>query len=107
MFSDLVKTHLRMAVRDEVQVLRETIRDLQTQNQLLQQENRILRAFTRTGPGLEQDTSPTLPSMKVVCVCVNDRWWSEGPMAQIGSLASVSLPRAAVATIVSDHHQVK
>ncbi|XP_033839910.2 sperm acrosome developmental regulator-like isoform X1 [Periophthalmus magnuspinnatus] len=52
---DLVKTHLRMAVRDEVQVLRETIRDLQTQNQLLQQENRILRAFTRTGPGLEQD----------------------------------------------------
>ncbi|KAJ0056062.1 hypothetical protein NL108_018387 [Boleophthalmus pectinirostris] len=45
---DLVKTHLRMAVRDEVQVLRETIRDLQTQNQLLEQENRILRTITHT-----------------------------------------------------------
>lgn len=45
---DLVKTHLRMAVRDEVQVLRETIRDLQNQNQLLQEENRILKTITHT-----------------------------------------------------------
>lgn len=45
---DLVKTHLRMAVRDEVQVLRETIKDLQNQNQLLQQENRILKTITHT-----------------------------------------------------------
>ncbi|XP_072315393.1 uncharacterized protein [Eucyclogobius newberryi] len=45
---DLVKTHLKMAVRDEVHVLRETIRDLQNQNQLLEQENRILRTITHT-----------------------------------------------------------
>uniref|UniRef100_A0A8C9ZI74 TSC22 domain family, member 2 n=1 Tax=Sander lucioperca TaxID=283035 RepID=A0A8C9ZI74_SANLU len=43
---DLVKSHLMLAVREEVELLREQIRDLQEKNQQLQRENHILRTLT-------------------------------------------------------------
>lgn len=45
---DLVKSHLMLAVREEVELLREQIRELQEKNQHLEQENLLLRAFTPT-----------------------------------------------------------
>ncbi|XP_044196762.1 TSC22 domain family protein 4 [Thunnus albacares] len=43
---DLVKSHLMLAVREEVELLREQIRELQEKNQQLERENVILRALT-------------------------------------------------------------
>ncbi|XP_013883259.1 TSC22 domain family protein 4 [Austrofundulus limnaeus] len=43
---DLVKSHLMLAVREEVELLREQIRELQEKNQQLERENHILRALT-------------------------------------------------------------
>ncbi|KAA8578189.1 hypothetical protein FQN60_016793, partial [Etheostoma spectabile] len=43
---DLVKSHLMLAVREEVELLRDQIRDLQEKNQQLQRENHILRTLT-------------------------------------------------------------
>ncbi|XP_018530087.2 TSC22 domain family protein 4 [Lates calcarifer] len=45
---DLVKSHLMLAVREEVELLREQIRDLQEKNQQLERENVILRTHTHT-----------------------------------------------------------
>ncbi|XP_070710903.1 TSC22 domain family protein 4-like [Pempheris klunzingeri] len=45
---DLVKSHLMLAVREEVELLREQIRDLQEKNQQLERENLILRTHTHT-----------------------------------------------------------
>lgn len=42
---DLVKSHLMFAVREEVEVLREQIRDLAERNAALEQENGLLRAL--------------------------------------------------------------
>ncbi|XP_018589254.1 TSC22 domain family protein 4 isoform X5 [Scleropages formosus] len=42
---DLVKTHLMMAVREEVEVLREQIKELSERNAQLERENHILRAL--------------------------------------------------------------
>ncbi|XP_053199664.1 TSC22 domain family protein 4 isoform X2 [Scomber japonicus] len=47
---DLVKSHLMLAVREEVELLREQIRDLQDKNQQLERENQILRALTHSHP---------------------------------------------------------
>nr|KAF6367279.1 TSC22 domain family member 4 [Pipistrellus kuhlii] len=41
---DLVKSHLMFAVREEVEVLKEQIRDLAERNAALEQENGLLRA---------------------------------------------------------------
>lgn len=43
---DLVKSHLMLAVREEVELLREQIRELQERNQQLERENHILRTLT-------------------------------------------------------------
>ncbi|KAM3589990.1 uncharacterized protein V6R79_001322 [Siganus canaliculatus] len=45
---DLVKSHLMLAVREEVELLREQIRELQEKNQQLERENHILRTLTHT-----------------------------------------------------------
>ncbi|XP_060886652.1 TSC22 domain family protein 4 [Labrus mixtus] len=45
---DLVKSHLMLAVREEVELLREQIRELQEKNTHLERENHILRALTHT-----------------------------------------------------------
>ncbi|XP_029436349.1 TSC22 domain family protein 4 isoform X3 [Rhinatrema bivittatum] len=42
---DLVKSHLMFAVREEVEVLREQIKDLMDRNLLLEQENSLLRSL--------------------------------------------------------------
>nr|XP_025036226.1 TSC22 domain family protein 4 isoform X1 [Pelodiscus sinensis] len=42
---DLVKTHLMFAVREEVEVLREQIKDLAERNAALEWENRLLRSL--------------------------------------------------------------
>ncbi|KFO36858.1 TSC22 domain family protein 4 [Fukomys damarensis] len=42
---DLVKSHLMFAVREEVEVLKEQIRDLAERNAALEQENRLLRTL--------------------------------------------------------------
>uniref|UniRef100_A0A8P4KBD0 Uncharacterized protein n=1 Tax=Dicentrarchus labrax TaxID=13489 RepID=A0A8P4KBD0_DICLA len=43
---DLVKSHLMLAVREEVELLKEQIRELQERNQQLERENHILRTLT-------------------------------------------------------------
>ncbi|XP_069033436.1 TSC22 domain family protein 4-like isoform X1 [Embiotoca jacksoni] len=43
---DLVKSHLMLAVREEVELLREQIKDLQEKNQQLERENHILHTLT-------------------------------------------------------------
>uniref|UniRef100_A0A8C3A589 TSC22 domain family protein 1 n=2 Tax=Cyclopterus lumpus TaxID=8103 RepID=A0A8C3A589_CYCLU len=45
---DLVKSHLMLAVREEVELLREQIRELHGKNQQLEQENHILRTLTHS-----------------------------------------------------------
>ncbi|XP_068961101.1 TSC22 domain family protein 4-like isoform X3 [Petaurus breviceps papuanus] len=42
---DLVKSHLMFAVREEVEVLKEQIRELAERNAALEQENGLLRAL--------------------------------------------------------------
>uniref|UniRef100_A0A8C6QRH6 TSC22 domain family protein 4 n=1 Tax=Nannospalax galili TaxID=1026970 RepID=A0A8C6QRH6_NANGA len=42
---DLVKSHLMFAVREEVEILKEQIRDLAERNAALEQENGLLRAL--------------------------------------------------------------
>lgn len=42
---DLVKSHLMLAVREEVEVLREQIKELSERNAQLERENYILRAL--------------------------------------------------------------
>ncbi|KAM9335679.1 TSC22 domain family protein 4 isoform 1-T2 [Symphorus nematophorus] len=44
---DLVKSHLMLAVREEVELLREQIRELQDKNQQLERENHLLRTLTQ------------------------------------------------------------
>ena len=43
-FQDLVKSHLMFAVHEEVEVLKEQIKDLTVKNAQLEYENEILRA---------------------------------------------------------------
>ncbi|XP_076010427.1 TSC22 domain family protein 4 isoform X2 [Genypterus blacodes] len=43
---DLVKSHLMLAVREEVELLKEQIKELQEKNQQLERENHMLRALT-------------------------------------------------------------
>ncbi|KAK5931607.1 hypothetical protein CesoFtcFv8_000116 [Champsocephalus esox] len=45
---DLVKSHLMLAVREEVELLKDQIRDLRERNQNLERENLLLRALTHT-----------------------------------------------------------
>ncbi|XP_070810798.1 TSC22 domain family protein 4 isoform X1 [Pituophis catenifer annectens] len=45
---DLVKSHLMFAVREEVEVLREQIKDLSERNAALEQENSLLRSLANT-----------------------------------------------------------
>ncbi|KAF7236736.1 TSC22 domain family protein 3 [Varanus komodoensis] len=42
---DLVKSHLMFAVREEVEVLREQIKELTERNALLERENAVLRSL--------------------------------------------------------------
>uniref|UniRef100_A0A4W3IGF5 TSC22 domain family, member 2 n=1 Tax=Callorhinchus milii TaxID=7868 RepID=A0A4W3IGF5_CALMI len=42
---DLVKSHLMYAVREEVEVLKEQIKDLMDRNSLLERENSLLRSL--------------------------------------------------------------
>ncbi|KAM9834535.1 TSC22 domain family protein 4-like isoform X1 [Syngnathus typhle] len=65
---DLVKSHLMLAVREEVELLREQIRELQERNQQLEAENRALRAQAHSDPRppspgpvptSQRDNSPT------------------------------------------------
>ncbi|KAJ4919140.1 hypothetical protein JOQ06_005121, partial [Pogonophryne albipinna] len=45
---DLVKSHLMLAVREEVELLKDQIRDLRERNQNLERENLLLRTLTHT-----------------------------------------------------------
>ncbi|XP_077598128.1 uncharacterized protein LOC144213500 isoform X2 [Stigmatopora nigra] len=53
---DLAKSHLMLAVREEVELLREQIRELQDRNQQLEAENRHLREQTHSDPDLSPPT---------------------------------------------------
>uniref|UniRef100_A0A915P8M0 Uncharacterized protein n=1 Tax=Meloidogyne floridensis TaxID=298350 RepID=A0A915P8M0_9BILA len=55
---DLVKTHLTFAVREEVEILRSTIMDLENKVNFLENENQILRQFA------PPDFVSTLPSLQ-------------------------------------------
>lgn len=54
---DLVKSHLMLAVREEVELLREQIKELQEKNQHLERENTILRTLSHANtPHTQHDT---------------------------------------------------
>ncbi|XP_055984235.1 TSC22 domain family protein 4 isoform X2 [Sorex fumeus] len=59
---DLVKSHLMFAVREEVEVLKEQIRELAERNAALEQENGLLRALA-SPEQLAQLPSGTLPRL--------------------------------------------
>ncbi|XP_029695900.1 TSC22 domain family protein 4 isoform X2 [Takifugu rubripes] len=50
---DLVKSHLMLAVREEVELLKEQIRELQDKNQHLEKENLLLRTLTHDVPNTQ------------------------------------------------------
>nr|XP_033781140.1 TSC22 domain family protein 4 isoform X2 [Geotrypetes seraphini] len=53
---DLVKSHLMFAVREEVEILRDQIKDLMDRNLLLEQENSLLRSLASPEQILELQT---------------------------------------------------
>nr|XP_013008073.1 TSC22 domain family protein 4-like [Cavia porcellus] len=57
---DLVKSHLMFAVREEVEMLKKRIRDLEERNAALEQENSLLRALA-SPEQLAQMSSSGLP----------------------------------------------
>lgn len=57
---DLVKSHLLLAVREEVEALREQIRELSERRAALEKENRLLRALA-TPQQLARLASPQPP----------------------------------------------
>lgn len=56
LLQDLVKSHLMLAVREEVELLREQIRELQEKNQHLERENTILRTLSHANTPPAQHT---------------------------------------------------
>ncbi len=74
-FQDLVKSHLMYAVREEVEVLKEHIKELYERNSVLERENAVLKSLANTeqlgqltsqltqgggGGGSSSSTSPPL-----------------------------------------------
>lgn len=64
-FQDLVKSHLMYAVREEVEVLKEQIKELIERNSQLEQENNLLKNLASPEQLAQfqaqvQSTSPTL-----------------------------------------------
>lgn len=81
---DLVKSHLMYAVREEVEVLKEQIKELYERNSVLERENAVLKSLanseqlsqlstqsasssgtTASQQGLSQPQQPALPSLQV------------------------------------------
>ncbi|XP_013008073.2 TSC22 domain family protein 4-like [Cavia porcellus] len=60
---DLVKSHLMFAVREEVEMLKKRIRDLEERNAALEQENSLLRALA-SPEQLAQMSSSGLPCFR-------------------------------------------
>lgn len=48
LFQDLVKSHLMYAVREEVEVLKEQIKELYERNSVLERENAVLKSLANT-----------------------------------------------------------
>lgn len=48
LFQDLVKSHLMYAVREEVEVLKEHIKELYERNSVLERENAVLKSLANT-----------------------------------------------------------
>lgn len=79
LFQDLVKSHLMYAVREEVEVLKEQIKELIERNSQLEQENNLLKnlaspeqlaqfqAQVQSGspPSSTQGTQPPAPSAQL------------------------------------------
>ncbi len=63
-FQDLVKSHLMFAVREEVEVLKEQIKELLEKNSQLEYENSLLKANAspETLTQLQQSKPPTSTS---------------------------------------------
>lgn len=61
---DLVKSHLMLAVREEVELLREQIRELQEKNQHLERENTILRTLSHANTPNAQHDAFHMPHTK-------------------------------------------
>uniref|UniRef100_A0AAZ1XUB3 cGMP-dependent protein kinase N-terminal coiled-coil domain-containing protein n=1 Tax=Oreochromis aureus TaxID=47969 RepID=A0AAZ1XUB3_OREAU len=69
---DLVKSHLMLAVREEVELLREQIRELQERNRQLERENHTLRPIMSKPLATKQRTPrgenvQTVPKGSVLC----------------------------------------
>uniref|UniRef100_A0A8C6SC42 Uncharacterized protein n=1 Tax=Neogobius melanostomus TaxID=47308 RepID=A0A8C6SC42_9GOBI len=58
---DLVKSHLMYAVREEVEVLKEQIKELFERNSVLERENAVLKSLANSEQ-LSQLSTQTVPS---------------------------------------------
>uniref|UniRef100_A0A674JU33 TSC22 domain family protein 1 n=1 Tax=Terrapene triunguis TaxID=2587831 RepID=A0A674JU33_9SAUR len=66
---DLVKSHLMFAVREEVEVLREQIKELAERNAALEWENGLLRSLASP----EQLAQPKIPAPVAPCCPLRPR----------------------------------
>ncbi|KAG8136041.1 hypothetical protein E2320_009019 [Naja naja] len=60
--SDLVKSHLMYAVREEVEVLKEQIKELVERNSLLERENALLKSLSNNDQLSQLSTQQANPS---------------------------------------------
>ncbi|XP_059399005.1 TSC22 domain family protein 2-like isoform X2 [Carassius carassius] len=63
---DLVKSHLMYAVREEVEVLKEQIKELYERNSLLERENAVLKSLANTEQLTQLSTSPPQTALSTV-----------------------------------------
>ncbi|XP_026092178.1 TSC22 domain family protein 2-like isoform X2 [Carassius auratus] len=63
---DLVKSHLMYAVREEVEVLKEQIKELYERNSLLERENAVLKSLANTEQLTQLSTSPPQTPLSTV-----------------------------------------
>ncbi|XP_010188103.1 PREDICTED: TSC22 domain family protein 2-like, partial [Mesitornis unicolor] len=59
---DLVKSHLMYAVREEVEVLKEQIKELVERNSLLERENALLKSLSNSDQLSQLSTPQPAPS---------------------------------------------
>uniref|UniRef100_A0A8B9GY25 TSC22 domain family member 2 n=1 Tax=Astyanax mexicanus TaxID=7994 RepID=A0A8B9GY25_ASTMX len=78
MGQDLVKSHLMYAVREEVEVLKEQIKELYERNSVLERENAVLKSLANndqlsqlSSPASNPSNNPSNPSTNPMLQCVS------------------------------------
>ncbi|KAK5930725.1 hypothetical protein CesoFtcFv8_000008 [Champsocephalus esox] len=94
---DLVKSHLMYAVREEVEVLKEQIKELYERNSMLERENAVLKSLANTdqlgqlSSQLNTAAGSTSPSLQQQHLLVTNNNNNSNPLAHHD--ASQSIPQ--------------